>query len=116
MLYYLTKIAVSAALIVAISELARRSTVAGALLASLPVVSVLAFCWIYIETKDAPRIGAMSLEIFWLVLPSLALFLALPWLLRQGFGFWASLGSASALTAGLYLAMLFALRRFAMAG
>lgn len=116
MLYTVTKIAVSAVLIVAISELARRSTVAGALLASLPVVSVLAFVWIYVETRDAQRIGAMSLEIFWLVLPSLALFLALPWLLRQGFGFWPSLASACALTAGLYLAALFVQRRLAVAG
>jgi hypothetical protein len=107
MTYYIVKIAVSAALVVAISEFAKRSTTAGALLASLPVVSVLAFIWIYLESGDGGRVAQMSSEIFWLVLPSLALFLALPWLLRHGLPFWPALGVACLTTAALYGGALF---------
>ncbi len=103
MTYYLVKLALSAALIVLISEMAKRSTLAGALLASLPLTSLLAFIWIYWETRDNERIATLSLDIFWLVLPSLVLFLVLPWLLRQGASFWLALPLACAATALGYL-------------
>lgn len=103
MTYYAVKLLLSAVLIVLISELAKRNTLAGALLASLPLTSLLAFIWIYWETRDTARIATLSLDIFWLVLPSLALFLALPWLLRQGTSFALALPLACGLTALCYL-------------
>jgi hypothetical protein len=105
-LQYALKVALSAVVIVAVSELAKRSTAAGALLASLPLTSILAFVWLYADTGNTDKIAALSVSIFWLVLPSLALFLVLPWLLRHGWAFWPSLGVASAATAAAYLAML----------
>ncbi|MGH8528257.1 MAG: DUF3147 family protein [Nevskiales bacterium] len=106
MTYYAVKLLLSAVVIVLISELAKRNTLAGALLASLPLTSLLAFIWVYWETRDAARIATLSLDIFWLVFPSLALFLVLPWLLQRGTNFWLALPLACAVTAMCYLGML----------
>ena len=78
MTYYLVKLVISAVLIVAISEIARRSSFLGAILASIPLVSVLAMIWLYVDTKDVDKVTSLSSGIFWLVLPSLALFIAVP--------------------------------------
>ncbi|MEQ8859869.1 MAG: DUF3147 family protein [Pseudomonadales bacterium] len=91
MIYLITKFAATALLVVAVSEIARRSTLLGAILASVPTISVLAMIWMYLDTGDNERVAAFSADIVWLVLPSLALFLVLPPLLRGGFGFWWSL-------------------------
>jgi hypothetical protein len=99
---FLLKVLISALLIAAVSEVARRSSVVGALLASLPVTSILAFVWLYRETGDVAKVAALSTDIFWLVLPSLTLFLLLPVLLRQGWGFWWSLAGSCAATALAY--------------
>lgn len=112
MLYYAIKVLVSAILIVAISELAKRSSALGALLASLPVTSLLAFIWLYRETHSIEKVALLSTGIFWLVLPSLLLFVLLPWFLRLGWGFWLSLGLACGLTAFGYWLMSWSLRRW----
>jgi len=111
MLYYLIKVLASTLLIVAISEIAKRSTGFVALLASLPLTSLLAFIWLHLENTPSSRISELSSQIFWLVLPSLILFLLLPLLLKQGLGFWSSLGLSVAATCGSYLALLPLLRR-----
>lgn len=111
MLYYALKVVISALLIVAISEIAKRSTGFAALIASLPLTSLLAFVWLQAEGSGAERIAELSSQIFWLVLPSLVLFLALPFLLRHGLNFWISLAISVAATAGCYLALLPMLRR-----
>ena len=112
MTYYLIKIAITTVLIVLISEISKRSTFMGAILASLPLVSVLAFIWLYHETHDLPRIGTLSVSIFWLVLPSLALFIALPLLLRQGMHFYVALSISLAITVACYGLMVVALNYF----
>lgn len=111
MLQYAIKVAVSAMLIVAVSELAKRNTVWAALLASLPLISVFAFVWLYVETADTNRIAGLSQGIFWLVLPSLVLFLVLPVLLRAGWNFWPSLLVSCIATAGAYAAMVWLLSK-----
>ena len=115
MLYATLKVLVTSVLVVAVSEAARRSTLLGAVLASLPLVSVLAFVWLYVDTGDTEKIASLAYGIFWLVLPSLVLFLALPFLLRHGIGFYPSLGLSIALTAGAYLVMTLVLGRFGIA-
>ncbi len=112
-LQYVIKIALSALLIVAISEIAKRYSLLAALIASLPVVSILALTWLYVETSDVARISELSRQIFWLVIPSLAFFLLLPVFIKLGLGFWLSLGAAVAGTAGCYLLTLFLMRAFA---
>ncbi len=115
MTYLALKFALSAALIVAVSEIARRNSSVAALLASLPLVSVLAFVWLYLDTRDAEKIAVLSGSVFWLVIPSLLLFLALPALLRAGVSFWVALPASCALTALGYLGMTLALKRFGVA-
>jgi hypothetical protein len=112
MLYYALKVVISALLIVAISEIAKRSTGFAALVASLPLTSLLAFVWLYMEDSPPEKIADLSSQIFWLVLPSLLLFLLLPLLLKHGLNFWISLGLSVAATAGCYIALLPLLRRF----
>lgn len=106
MIYYVVKIAVTTALIVLISEIAKRSSFAGALLASVPLISVLAMFWLYIDTKDVTKVSALSSSVFWLVLPSLALFITLPILLKQGLGFYLSISVSIGLTVGCYWLMV----------
>lgn len=115
MLYYALKLVVSALLIVAISEIAKRNTGFAALVASLPLTSLLAIVWLHAENTPPERIAELSSQIFWLVLPSLLLFLLLPLLLRHGLGFWLSLGLSAAATAGGYAALLPLLRRWGVA-
>src|SRR3569833_1419599 len=100
----IAKIAISALLITGISDIAKRSSFWAAALASLPLTSLLAFVWLYLESGDAQRVASLSQSIFWLVLPSLPLFLLLPVLLR--------LGAACAVTALIYVAMVWLLGRF----
>jgi len=111
MLYYILKVIISALLIVAISEIAKRSTAFAALVASLPITSLLAFVWLHIEGASSAQVAVLASQIFWFVLPSLALFLLLPLLLKQGFGFWVSLGLAVVVTAGGYSVLLVLSRR-----
>ena len=112
MIYYITKIVITTVLIVAISEIAKRSSFAGALLASVPLVSVLAMLWLYVDTKDVEKVSALSTSVFWLVLPSLALFIALPLLLKQGLNFYVSISIAIGITVGAYWLMLTVLNHF----
>ena len=113
MTLYLVKVLISALIIVAVTELSKRGgTFWGGLLASLPLTSLLAFMWLYGETGDAARITALSWSIFWLVLPSLTLFIALPLLLRAGFGFVAALCVSLVIMGTAYFATAAILRRY----
>jgi hypothetical protein len=112
MLHTAIKVLLTAVLVVAISEVAKRSTLLGGIVASLPLTSLLAFIWLYGETGDTGKIADLSVSIFWYVLPSLVLFIALPMLLGRGIDFWLSLLIASALTFAAYLLMTVILARF----
>lgn len=112
MAYYLTKLAITAVLIVLISEISRRSSLIGAILASIPLVSVLAMVWLYVDTKDVEKISALATGIFWLVIPSLALFITLPVLLKIGINFYLSMGISIAITVGCYFLMITALEYY----
>jgi hypothetical protein len=105
------KVALTALLIVAIAEVAKRSTFIAAILASLPLTSLIAMIWLYADTGDAEKVADLAGGIFWLVLPSLALFIALPLMLRAGWPFGPSLLASSALTVACYFAMVALLKR-----
>ena len=114
MLYYTIKILLSSLVIVAVSEIAKRSSLLGALLASLPLTSLLAFVWLYLDTGDVQKVASLSSDIFWLVLPSLPLFLVLPILIKMGWGFWLSLATGALATAACYGVMLLAFKQFSV--
>lgn len=111
MVYYILKIVITTILIVVISEISKRSSFLGSILASIPLVSVLAMIWLYVDTKDIEKISALSTSIFWLVLPSLALFTSLPILLKKDFGFYPAMGISIGITVCCYYLMIIALGR-----
>lgn len=113
-MYYTLKIIVTTFLIVLISEVAKRSSLVGAILASIPLVSMLAMIWLYIDTKDVEKISALSISIFWLVIPSLALFISLPLLLKQGINFYLSISISIGITLVSYWIMITVLNYFGM--
>ena len=112
MIYLLVKAAISALIIVAVSEIAKRSPAVGALVASLPLISVLGMIWLWRDTGDTTRLAAHAEATFWYVLPSLPMFLLIPLLLRSGVSFWISLAAGVILTVVLYLITAAALARF----
>jgi hypothetical protein len=111
MAQFFLKALISALLIAGASELGKRSSVAGAVLVSLPLTSLLAMLWLWHDTRDPARLAGFSMDIFWLVIPSLALFPVLAWLLRAGLNFWLSLAAAIAATLLAYAASLLVLGR-----
>ena len=112
MIYYIIKLAITAILIVLISEISKRSSLVGGILASIPIVSVLALTWLYIDTNDTEKISGLSISIFWFVIPSLALFISLPILLRKGINYYISILISIILTAVCYYIMLMLLNKF----
>ena len=110
---YAIKVLVSAVVLVGASELAKRSTFAGAVLISLPLATILAMTWLYLDTGDARLAAGLAEGVAWLVLPSLALLIVMPWaILRAGWGFWPSLLAGCVATALCYAATWALLRRF----
>ncbi len=93
---------ISGGLVVGASELGKRNELLGALLVSIPLVSVLAIVWLWSDTQDSEQVANFTTGILWLVLPSLVLFLSLPILLRRGVEFWPALGIATMLTVIAY--------------
>jgi hypothetical protein len=115
MLYLTLKGLLSGAIVLIVSEVAKRSPALGALIVSLPLVSILAMMWLQHETRDAARLAAHAEATFWYVLPSLPMFLVLPALLRHGWAFYPALAVCVLLTAVLYLGMAALLARFGIA-
>lgn len=99
------KALLSGALIVAIAEIGKRLPTLGALIASLPLVSVLGMMLLWRERPDAENMAVHAEATFWYVLPSLPMFLAIPALLRGGMPFWLALTAGCTLTVALYLLM-----------
>lgn len=112
MFYMLSKLFISAFLILIISEIAKRNSLMGSIFASIPLISVLAMIWLYIDTKNVQAISMLSRDIFWLVLPSLILFLTLPILLKNKIAFYNALAISLALTVVGYFFMILILKKF----
>jgi hypothetical protein len=114
MVWYVIKLFLTAGIIVIISEVSKRLPLLGSLIASLPLISVLGMIWMYGETKDLIRIADHAEGTFWYVLPSLPMFLLMPFLLRKGISFPAALSAGIALTGVLYFLMTKVLAKFGM--
>ena len=98
--------AIMAGLIVAVAAtLSERSPRFGALVVALPIISILTMTIMWAESNSIEKIAVHSESTFWLVLPSLPMFLILPWLLRTGWTYWTALGICILGTASLYLLM-----------
>ncbi|HVV61261.1 MAG TPA: DUF3147 family protein [Pseudolabrys sp.] len=115
MLYLAVKAALSGVIIAVVSEVARRAPALGALIVSLPLVSLLGILWLWHDTGDAERIAAHAQSTFWYVLPTLPMFLLMPAMLRYGANFWVTLAACCALTFALYIVTVWLLAKFGVA-
>jgi cytochrome bd-type quinol oxidase subunit 2 len=109
--YLVGKYLITALVVVVVSELAKRSGRIGGLVAALPLVTVLTLVWMQIETRNTDAISQHAWYTFWYVLPTLPMFLLLPWLLQRH-SFWWALTLSLALTAALFVIYALALRRW----
>lgn len=108
------KALLSGMIVAAVSEIAKRYPGIGGLVASLPLVSVLAMIWLWRDTHDAARMAAHAEGTFWFVLPSLPMFLLMPAMLRRGIDFWPALIAGCALTITLYALTIWIGPRFGL--
>lgn len=111
MAWLITKYLATAAMVVLISEIAKRSDKLGAFIAALPLVTVLALIWLYVEHQPQEKIANHAWYTFWYVLPTLPMFLLFPWLLAR-WGFWPALGACVLVTVICFGAFALVLRRF----
>lgn len=111
-MFFILKVFLSALIIAGVSELGKRYTFAGAILASLPLVSVMAIIWLYAETKDVDKVVSLSNGIMWAVLPSLLFFVALSQLLGKGVKFASAMTISCMVMVFGYSVYGFILRRF----
>jgi uncharacterized membrane protein (GlpM family) len=111
MQWLLIKYAVTAGLVVLISEAAKRSDKLGGLLAALPTVTILSLIWLHAEGQPQQKVADHAWYTFWYVVPTLPMFLVFPWLLAR-VGFWLALGACAALTAGCFAGFAVLMRRF----
>jgi hypothetical protein len=114
MLYLAIKAAISGILIAIVSQVAKKYPGFGALIASLPLVSVLGMVWLWRDKPDAANMADHVGATFWYVLPSLPMFLIMPVLIRSGVNFWAALLAGCLLTIALYLLMTWIGPRFGL--
>ena len=91
------KYLITAGVVVLISEVAKRSDRLGGLIAALPLVTVLALIWLYVENQSSEKISNHAYYTFWYVLPTLPMFLIFPYLLKK-FGFWITLSLSMMIT------------------
>ena len=112
MIQFWVRALLSGLIVAAIATIARRNPAAGALVASLPLLSLLGMLWLWHDTHDGERMARHVEATFWYVIPSLPMFLAIPYALRHGIGFWPTLAGGCALTVALYLVTIGIAARF----
>ena len=99
--HYFIKVFISSGIIVLVSEIAKKNTLFGGLIASIPLVSVLSMIWLYIDTNDIDKVKALANGILWMIFPSISLFIVLPILINCGIKFYLSLTISILITMGL---------------
>ncbi|WP_425499898.1 DUF3147 family protein [Cerasicoccus maritimus] len=105
------KYAITAFIVVLVSEIAKRADRIGALIASLPIVTILTMIWLHLENQHTDKIANHAYYTFWYVLPTLPMFLLIPWLLKNGIRFEISIGLSAVFTAFVFLVTSLMLKR-----
>ncbi len=103
---------ISGLIVAAIALISRKSPGLGGLIASIPLVSTLGMIWLWRDTGDASLVADYVYSAFWYFLPSIPMFLLIPWMLRSGYGFWMALAAGIGLTLVLYLLTIGIAARF----
>jgi len=111
MSWVVTKYLLTAAIVVLVSEAAKRSDRLGGFVAALPLVTVLALIWLYVENQPAAKIANHAWYTFWYVIPTLPMFLAFPVLLPR-LGFWGTLLASVLITAACFGLLALLVRRW----
>jgi len=110
--FLISKYFITAFLIVSISEIAKRSDKLGALISSLPLVTIMVMIWLYIENQNMDKIGKHAYYTFWYVIPTMPMFLLMPWILSKGLNFWLSLAICILFTIICFIITVFITKRF----
>ena len=97
MSWIITKYLITAAIVVLITEVAKRSDKLGALAAALPIVTILVLIWLHVENQSTEKIANHAWYTFWYAVPTLPMFLVFPWLLPR-MGFWPTLAVSVVIT------------------
>jgi hypothetical protein len=103
---YFVKVLTVVILVIAITETSKRNQLAGAILASLPVTSIIAILWLKYENATHGDIADLSKTIFWMVLPSLLFFIVLPAMLQREYSFAISFFIACASSSSAYFILI----------
>lgn len=111
MAWLITKYLITAAVVVLVSEVAKRSDKLGGLIAALPLVTFLTLIWLYVEKAPADKISNHAWYTFWYVVPTLPMFLAFPFLFDR-LGFWPALGISVAITLVCFSVFAFVVKHF----
>jgi len=114
MFYFIIKTLVSAIIIVAVSEIAKRSSLLAGLLAAIPLTSFLAFIWLYWDTKNSQKVIDLSNSIMLMIIPSFVFFIVLPLSLKLNIPFLYSMLISAISTGLVYLLYVKALNKFGM--
>jgi hypothetical protein len=109
--WLITKYLATAAVVVAVSEAAKRSDRLGGLIGALPLVTILALIWLYVEHQPQEKLANHAWYTFWYVVPTLPMFLAFPWLLPR-LGFWPTLGVSAVISTVCFVGFAFIVKRF----
>ncbi|WP_394154327.1 DUF3147 family protein [Vibrio maritimus] len=104
MYWIITKYVLTATVVVIVSEVAKRSDKVGALIASLPLITILAIFWMYVEGQGKEKIANHAFYTFWYVIPTLPMFLILPWLLNR-LSFWLTMSVCMLVTIMCFIAV-----------
>jgi len=111
MTYYVTKLIITALVIVIVSEVSKKSSFVGAIIISVPLTSLLAFIWLYYDTKDYQKVINLSYGTFLLSIPSFAFFLILPVLLKLKQNFAISIIISIIGTSLVYFIFIYVLKK-----
>jgi len=111
MLWLITKYAITAGMVVFISEVAKRSDRLGGLVAALPIVTVLVLVWMKLEGLSPQKITNHAWYTFWYVVPTLPMFLVFP-VIYPRCGFWITLLICCVMTVLIFLLWARLLHRF----
>ncbi|HYM36109.1 MAG TPA: DUF3147 family protein [Steroidobacteraceae bacterium] len=111
MTWLITKYLLTAGIVVLVSEFAKRSDRLGGFVAALPLVTILALVWLYIENQPQTKIANHAWYTFWYVVPTLPMFLIFPALLPR-FGFWLTLAMCVVVTIVSFGLFALVVRRF----
>ena len=101
--HYFIKVFISSAIIVLVSEIAKKDNIIGGLIASIPIVSVLSMIWLYIDTNNINKVKALANGVLWMIFPSMSLFIIFPILINCGIKFYLSLTISILITMVCYL-------------